>query len=85
MTDTMAWLNGMFDGQMLQSVVLLYSHQRFSITGSAPHGTQDRILLYPENPVLDFYLVKTVGPNPQEGWIPAPLLSFEPLDMSAAG
>ncbi len=84
-SDTPAWLNGIYEGTMLQSEVLLYdSHQRFSLTGSAPHGTQVEILLYQENPVLDFYLVKTLGPDPQEGWIPAPLLSFDPIDVSAS-
>ena len=85
-SDSPAWLNGIYDGELLQSEVLLYdSHQRFSLTGSAPHGTQVEILLYQENPVLDFYLVKTTGPDPQEGWIPAPFLSFDPVDVSAAG
>jgi len=43
-SDTPAWLNGMYEGTMLQSEVLLYdSHQRFSLTGSAPHGTQVEI------------------------------------------
>lgn len=84
-SDTPAWLNGIYEGTMLQADVLLYdSHQRFSLTGSAPHGTQVEILLYQENPVLDFYLVKTIGPDPQEGWIPAPLLSFDPIDISAS-
>ncbi len=85
-SDTPAFLTGIYQGEMLQSEVLLYdSHQRFSLTGSAPHGTQVEILLYQENPVLDFYLVKTIGPDPQEGWIPAPFLSFDPIDVSAAG
>lgn len=84
-SDAPAWLNGIYQGEMLQSEVLLYdSHQRFSLTGSAPHGTQVEILLYQENPVLDFYLVKTIGPDPQEGWIPAPLLSFDPIEVSAS-
>ena len=84
-SDVPAWLNGMYQGEMLQSDVLLYdSHQRFSLTGSAPHGTQVQVLLYQENPVLDFYFVKTIGPDPQEGWIPAPLLSFDPIEVSAS-
>jgi hypothetical protein len=85
-SDTPAFLTGIYEGEMLQSEVLLYdSHQRFSLTGSAPHGTPVEILLYQENPVLDFYLVKTMGSDPQEGWIPSPFLSFDPIDVSAAG
>ncbi len=75
-----AWLTGIYEGEMIQPTVFLYdSHQRFSLTGSAPHGTEVQVLMFQENPVLDFYYVKTGGPDPQEGWIPAPLLSFEPV------
>jgi hypothetical protein len=49
--------------------------------GSTPHGTEVRILLCQSNPELDYYLVHTEGHElPQEGWIPAPFLTFEPVD-----
>jgi hypothetical protein len=80
-TDEPAWLTGYYQGELIQSDVLLYdSHLRRSIQGSAPHSTEVRILLYQSNPELDYYLVRTEGYEPpQEGWIPAPFLSFEPV------
>jgi len=47
-----------------------------------PHGTEVEILLYQENPVTDYYLVKIVGGDDPggEGWIPEPLLSIEPVE-----
>lgn len=77
-----AWLNGIYEGEMLQETVLLYSsHNRLSITARAPHGTPVEILMYQNNPVLDYYLVKlsNAPKGENQGWIPAPLLSFEPI------
>jgi hypothetical protein len=76
-----AYLTGMYDGDLVQPTVLLYdSHLRFNIEASAPHGSEVQILLYQQNPVIDYYLVKVVGaPLPNEGWVPAPFLSFEPV------
>lgn len=75
-----AWLTGIYDGALIQSTVLLYdSHLRKSVVGSAPHGTEVQVVLFQENPVLDYYFVKIPGAQPQEGWIPAPLLSFDPV------
>lgn len=76
-----AYLNGIYQGELLQSSVLLYdSHLRISITTRAPHGTAVQVLLYQQNPNLDYYLVKIEGaPLPNEGWMPAPFLSFEPV------
>lgn len=74
-----AWLTGIYEGDLVQPNVLLYdSHSRLSIAAEAPHGTQVQILLYQQNPVLDYYLVKIEGaPKPNEGWVPGPFLSFE--------
>lgn len=74
-----AWLAGYYEGKLVQPMVFLYdSHLRRSVTGRADSGTQVRVLLFQDNPTLNFYLVRTVGENPQEGWIPAPFLRFEP-------
>ena len=77
-----AWLTGIYDGELIQPVVLLYdSHLRFNITARAPHGTEVEILLFQENPVTDYYLVKIKDAEGagSEGWIPEPFLSFEPV------
>ncbi len=78
--DNQAWLTGFYKGELIQPAVLLYdSHLRFNITAEAPHGSEVEVLLYQQNPVIDYYLVKIVGAEtPNEGWIPAPFLSFEP-------
>ncbi len=75
-----AWLTGVYEGDLIQSTVLLYdSHLRRSVVGSALHGAEVQVVLFQENPVLDYYFVKIPGAQPQEGWIPAPFLSFEPV------
>lgn len=75
-----AWLSGIWEGELIQSEVLVYnSHLRTSVTGGAPHGTEVQILLFQENPVLDYYFVKIPGDTPQEGWVPEPFLSFDPV------
>lgn len=80
--DDPAWLAGRYEGEMVQPTVYLYdSHLRFEVTGKAPHGSEVKILLYQGNPVVDYYLVKTTDTDaPQEGWVPAPFLSFEPIN-----
>ncbi|MGQ9850757.1 MAG: hypothetical protein ACUVSU_12000, partial [Aggregatilineaceae bacterium] len=79
--DARAWLNGYYAGELIQPIVFLYeSHSRLRISAQAPHGSEVKILLYQHNPVVDYYLVKVVGlEGPNEGWIPEPLLSFEPV------
>lgn len=79
--DGMAWLNGVYEGELVQPTVLLYdSHSRLSIVAEAAHGTAVQIILYQQNPVLDYYLVKIEGaPKPNEGWVPGPFLSFNPV------
>ena len=78
-TDETAWVSGYYQGELVQPAVFLYdSHQRLSIAGVVPHGTEVKIILYQQNPSLDYYMVKTVDfDSPQEGWIPAPFLSFQ--------
>lgn len=79
--DSPAWLNGIFEGELVQPTVFLYdSHSRLSITTQAAHGTPVSVILYQQNPVLDYYLVKIEGaPKPNEGWVPGPFLSFNPV------
>jgi len=75
-----AWLSGVWKGELIQSEVLVYnSHLRTSVTGGAPHGTEVQILLFQENPVLDYYYVRIPGEVPEEGWVPEPFLSFDPV------
>jgi hypothetical protein len=79
--DARAWLNGYYENELIQPVVFLYnSHSRLSITAQAPHGSEVEIILFQDNPVVDYYMVKVVGlEGPNEGWIPAPFLSFDPV------
>jgi hypothetical protein len=68
----------MWRGELIQPEVLVYdSHLRQSVTGGAPHGTEVEIVLYQENPVLDYYMVHIPGSPAQQGWVPQPFISFE--------
>lgn len=68
-SDEPAYLTGIYEGEMIQSPVLLYdSHFRRKIVARAPHGAEVKILLSQSNPELDYYLVKIVGAElPNEG------------------
>ena len=78
--DDPAFLSGYHEGELIQPEVLLYdSHLRLRITGTAATGASVRILLFQENPTLDYYMVETLDLEPsQKGWVPAPFLLFEP-------
>jgi len=78
-TDEHVWVSGYYQGKLVQPLVYLYdSHLRLSVAGVVPDGTKVKIILYQQNPTLDYYLVETVDlDTPQEGWIPSPFLSFE--------
>ncbi len=80
--ETRAWLNGYYQGELVQPVVFLYDgHSRLHITAQAPHGAEVKVILYQVNPVVNYYMVKLVGlEGPNEGWVPAPFLSFDPVD-----
>jgi len=77
-TDESARVSGYYQGKLVQPTVFLYdSHLRLNIAGAIPSGTEVKIILYQQNPTLDYYMVKTIDFNPpQEGWVPAPFLSF---------
>ena len=85
--DDPAWLNGFYEGELLfQNLTLYDSHLRLGISGEAPHGSELTVILYQQNPVTDYYLVKVKnGDQPFQGWIPAPFLSFEPVEPLTAG
>lgn len=80
-SDKPAWLHGSYQGKLIEPTVLLYdSHARNHITGRAPSGTEVRIELFQANPALNYYMIRTVGLDPpQEGWVPAPFVQFEPV------
>lgn len=56
------WLDGHYRGTLWQPRVFLYEgHARQKVVGSAPTGSRVKILLYQANPVLSFYLVRTLN------------------------
>ena len=76
-----AWLTGYWEGDLVEPQVVLYeSHLRTTITGSAPHGSEVRVVLSQSNPVLDFYFVEVEGAD-VSGWVPAPFLSFDRVEQ----
>ena len=77
--DDPAFLSGYYEGELIQQEVLLYeSHLRLSITGAAPTDSAVRVILFQENPGLDYYMVETLDMDPnQTGWEPSPFLQFE--------
>lgn len=79
--DEPAWVAGLYAGELVQPVVYLYdSHLRNEVIGQIPHGGRVEIELSQSNPELDFYRVRSLDMQPvQEGWLPAPFLSFEPV------
>lgn len=79
-SDAPAYLSGVYQGQLVQPVVFLYdSHLRRSIQASAPHGAQVKIILSQSNPQLNYFMVKILDADPpNEGWVPAPFVTFEP-------
>ncbi len=75
-----AWLSGEWEGRLIQPEVFLYdSHLRVHVTGVAAHGTAVKIVLFQENPVLDYYFVQVPGTPVIEGWVPEPFLAFDPV------
>ncbi len=78
--DSQAWLSGYYEGELIRPKVFLYdSHLRLNILASADSGAPVEVLLYQQNPEIDYYLVKLTGVSPpNEGWVPAPFLSFDP-------
>jgi len=69
-------VTGTVDGVKVQPIVYLYdSHLRGQITGQVYPGAQVEVQFYQSNPLLNYYLVRTVNVDPpQSGWLPAPFL-----------
>ncbi|MFN2322754.1 MAG: hypothetical protein ABR510_07335 [Trueperaceae bacterium] len=69
-------LHATFEGVVQEEVVhLVDSHLRAQVTGHVPAGTVVDVVMFQENPELDFYFVRWHGPDgPQEGWVPSPYL-----------
>lgn len=86
-SDNQAWLTGIYEGEMVQPEVMLYdSHLRMEIVAHATHGSEVEVILYQQNPVTDYYLVKIVGAeSPNEGWVPGPFLSFSRVTAQSTG
>lgn len=76
--DEPGQVTGLYAGELIQPVVYLYdSHLRREVVGQIPDGGRVEILLSQSNPVLDYYLVRSIDlGQPQEGWIPAPFLNL---------
>jgi len=84
--DDPAWISGYYQGELVPPMVYLYdSHLRTKVVGQIPHGGCVRIKLSQANPTLHYYLVRSLDLEPiQEGWIPAPFVSFEPVSSSTS-
>ncbi|MCA9838583.1 MAG: hypothetical protein KC422_16815 [Trueperaceae bacterium] len=80
--DDPAWLTGYYEGKLIAPQIFLYdSHLRRKIVAQVKSGAEIKILLRQVNPSLNYYLVRTLSEDPaQEGWVPEPFLSFEPLN-----
>ena len=74
--DEPGTVTGIYEGELVQPVVYLYdSHLRREVVGQIPDGGRVQILLAQSNPVLDYYLVRSLDlDQAQEGWVPAPFL-----------
>ncbi len=79
--DKTSWINGSYQGELIQEEVLLYdSHFCEIITGRIESGLEIEILLVQINPSLNYYLVRSIGLEPiQEGWVPEPFVSFDKI------
>lgn len=77
-----AWISGYYEGTLVQPIVYLYdSHLRREVIGQIPSGSRIEISLSQSNPVLNYYRVRSLDVSPvQDGWAPAPFVSFEPVD-----
>ena len=79
-SDDAAWLDGRWQGELIQPTVLFYdSHLRREVTGMLPTGSQVRVVLFQDNPVLNYYMVEGTAADgtAQRGWVPAPFVVFE--------
>lgn len=71
-----ATLEGTWQGERVFPEVHLYDgHLRNEVTGMVPSGSTVRLVMYQNNPVLDYWLVRWEGPDGVvEGWAPDPFV-----------
>jgi hypothetical protein len=69
-------VTGRWQGEPLFADVHLYdSHLRAEVTGTVPDGSEVQVLMFQNNPVLNYWFVRWEGPEGAvEGWLPAPFL-----------
>jgi hypothetical protein len=69
-------VTGVWQGELLFEHVHLYdSHLRSAVTGTVPNGAEVRLVMFQDNPVLNYWLVRWDGPDGRvEGWLPDPFL-----------
>ncbi len=76
--DRPAWATGIYGGRMLGLAVYLYdSPRRTRVVGQVLHRSRIQILQHLEG-APGYYFVRSLEMDPvQEGWLPAPLATFE--------
>jgi hypothetical protein len=69
-------VTGSYDGRLWFEDVHLYdSHLRGAVTGTVPHGTSVQLVMFQNNPVLNYWLVRWEGAGGTvEGWAPDPFV-----------
>jgi hypothetical protein len=75
-------LHAEYDGEVQEAPVhLVDSHLRAAVTGHVPAGATVEVVLFQENPELDFYFIRWSGPNGVvSGWVPAPYLDVSRVE-----
>jgi len=74
--DVRGVVTGRWQGELLFGDVHLYdSHLRAEVTGTVPDGSEVQVLMFQNNPVLNYWFVRWEGPEGAvEGWLPEPFL-----------
>jgi len=69
-------VDGTYEGRSWFDDVHLYdSHLRSAVTGTVPHGSVVQLVMFQNNPVLNYWLVRWEGPDGTvEGWAPDPFV-----------
>ena len=69
-------VTGTYEGRLVFEDVHLYdSHLRSAVTGTVPHGSSVQLVMFQNNPVLNYWLVRWDGPDGTvEGWAPDPFV-----------
>lgn len=74
--DVTGVVTGTYEGRLWFEDVHLYdSHLRSAVTGTVPDGTKVQLVMFQNNPVLNYWLVRWEGPDGTvEGWAPEPFV-----------